>query len=97
MLRVGSGTRLVLDAMAAVSSSGCGNPTFVKRAAALREKYRVCDVAGSLRRRLTLDAVAPHQLNRNGVRLNGQRCEELFMQSVQEVRLFGGIARGGMR
>ena len=80
MLRFGSGTRLVLDAMAAVSSSGWSNPTLVKRAAALREKCSVCYVAGSPHRRLTLDAVAPHQLNRNGVRLNGQRCEELFMQ-----------------
>ena len=54
--------------------------TFVKRAAALRDKYRARDLAGSPTRRLPPELVASHPLNRNGVRLNGQRCEELFQQ-----------------
>jgi hypothetical protein len=56
------------------------NATFVKRAAALRVKYRVVDVTGAATSHLVPSAVASHPLNRNGVRLNGQRCEELFRQ-----------------
>jgi hypothetical protein len=64
----------------AVSGGVVGSISFVKRAAVLRVKYLVAEIAGLGGRRLTPDLVAPHPLNRNGVRLNGHRCEELFMQ-----------------
>ena len=52
--------------------------SFVKRAAALRAKYRTQTVTGNDRRCLEPSLVAAHPLNRNGVCVNGQRCEELF-------------------
>ena len=54
--------------------------SFVKRAAALRTKYHMPDFAGKPEWTITLDEVAPHPWNCNGVRMNGQRCEELFLQ-----------------
>ena len=54
--------------------------SFVKRAAALRVKYRTQTVTGNDRRCLEPSSVAAHPMNRNGVRVNGQRCEELFKQ-----------------
>ena len=50
-----------------------GEQTFVQRAAALREKYRVLDVGGDVERQISPEAVAPHPSNRNGVRMNVQR------------------------
>ena len=52
--------------------------TFVKRAAALRAKYPLRDITGSEHRRLMPAVVVAHPANRNGVRINGERCEELF-------------------
>ncbi len=72
---------------ASVSTSAAdlrGQETFVKRAVALREKYRARDVAGNADRAISPEAVAPHLCNRNGVRMNGQRCKELFLQVFQE-------------
>ena len=51
--------------------------SFVKRAAALHAKYRRQTVTGSVRRSLDPSLVAAHPLNRNGVRVKGQRCQEL--------------------
>jgi hypothetical protein len=59
--------------------------SFVKRAAALRAKYRSQTVTGNARRCLEPSLVAAHPLNRNGVRVTGQRCEELFKQVFWEV------------
>ncbi len=64
----------------ASSGGAVGGVSFVKRAVVLRVKYLVAEIAGLGGRRLTPDLGAPHPLNRNGVRLNGHRCEELFMQ-----------------
>ena len=64
----------------ASSGGAVGGVSFVKRAAVLRVKYLVAEIAGLGGRRLTPDLVAPHPLNRSGVRLNSHRCEELFMQ-----------------
>ena len=52
----------------------------MKRAAALRSKYRLLDAALSLERRIASDAAAPHPSNWNAVRINGKQCEELFLQ-----------------
>ena len=69
--------------MAVAGASSAHGQTFVKRAAALRDKCRVCDLVGSPNRRLPPDLVASHPLNRNGVRLNGHQCEELFRQVLR--------------
>jgi hypothetical protein len=58
--------------------------SFVKRAAALRAKYRAQTVTGNDRRCLEPSLVAAHPLNRNGVRANGQRCEELVIAAEKE-------------
>ena len=62
------------------SAETCSAESFVKRAAALRTKYHMPDFASKPEWNITPDAVAPHPSNRNGVRMNGQRCEELFLQ-----------------
>ena len=73
---------LLVMASGTVTCSPGANPldagNFVKRAAALREKYRAQAVTGGDRRTLEPSVVVAHPLNRNGVRMNGERCEELF-------------------
>ena len=73
---------LLVLASGTVTCSPGANPldagNFVKRAAALREKYRVQAVTGGDGRTLEPSVVVAHPLNRNGVRMNGERCEELF-------------------
>ena len=54
--------------------------SFVKRAAALRGKYHVAHCTGARELAIAPDAVAAHPAHRNSVRMNGQRCEELFLQ-----------------
>ena len=49
--------------------------SFVKKAAAMRAKYHLPDFTGKSEWTITPDVVAPHPSNRNGVRMNGQRCE----------------------
>ena len=58
----------------------CAPESFVKKAAAMRAKYHLPDFTGKSEWTITPDAVASHPSNRNGVRMNGQRCEELFLQ-----------------
>ncbi len=59
--------------------------SFVKKAVATRTKYHLTDCTGKSEWTITPDAVASHPSNRNGVRLNSQRCEELFLQAFPYV------------
>ena len=73
---------LLVMASGTVTCSPGANPldagNFVKRAAALRDKYRAQAVTGGDRRTLEPSVVVARPLNRNGVRMSGERCEELF-------------------
>ena len=51
-------------------------PTAIKRAAAARVKYRVQSGGGSMT--IAPMQVGPHPLNRNGVGVNGSRCDSLL-------------------
>jgi len=70
--------------------------TFVKRAAALRAKYPLRDITGSEHRRLMPAVVVAHPANRNGVRINGERCEELFRHVFRKLD-FEEAVHGGVR
>ena len=56
--------------------------TFVKRAAALRAKYPLRDITGPAHRRVMPAVVVAYPANRNGVRINGERCEEFCFRHV---------------
>ena len=81
----------------ALRAAGAG-VTFVKRAVALRAKYPLRDFTGSAARRLLPAVVAAHPSNRNGVRINGVRCDELFRHVFRkfyfEEASHGAVLRG---
>ena len=58
----------------------CPVLSFVKKAAATRAKYHLPDFTGKSEWTIIPDVVASHPSNRNGMRMNGQRCEDLFLQ-----------------
>ena len=53
----------------------CAPESFVKKAAAMRAKSHLPHFTRKSEWTITPDVVASHPSNRNGVRMNGQRCE----------------------
>ena len=53
----------------------CAPESFVKKAVAMRAKCHLPEFTGKSEWTITLDVVASHPYNRNGLRMNGQRCE----------------------
>ncbi len=73
----------VLSTKAAPASSPFGEARAqercVKRVAVVRGQYWVMDAAGNPDNMISPDYVAPHLANWNAARINGQRCQELFL------------------
>ena len=55
----------------------------IKRAAALRIKYRVSSDPSHKPTALSPELAAQHKLNRGGVAINGCRCDELLQQVLK--------------
>ena len=56
----------------------------MRKAVAMRAKYHFPGFTRKSEWAITPDIVASHPANRNGVRMNGQRCEELYFQVFRE-------------